>query len=253
MNAQIGPMKILILGGTAEAAGLARALAEDLRVAAITSLAGRTRAPAVVPGELRVGGFGGPEALAGYLTDNAIDLVVDATHPFAAQISRNAAQACDAAGVPRLLLARPPWTALPGDDWRPAADTAAAAAALPGLGRRAFLAIGRQELAAFAGLNDCWFLVRLVEAPEAPPPLADYRLVLGRGPFAVEEEIELLRDHRIHVVVSKNSGGAGASAKIAAARERALPVVMIERPPAPESEIAESVGAALAWIDARRP
>ena len=252
MNAQIGPMKILILGGTAEAAGLARALAEDLRVAAITSLAGRTRAPAAVPGEVRVGGFGGPEALADYLTDNVIDLVVDATHPFAAQISRNAAQACATAGVPRLLLARPAWAPLPGDDWRPAPDAEAAAAALPGPGRRVFLAIGRQELAAFAGLNDCWFLVRLVEAPDTPPPLADHHLVLGRGPFAVEEEIALLREHRIEVVVSKNSGGQGASAKIAAARELALPVVMIERPPAPASETAESVAAALAWIDARR-
>ncbi len=251
MNAQIGPMKILILGGTAEAAGLARALAEDLRVAAITSLAGRTRAPAAVPGEVRVGGFGGPDALAAYLADEGIDLVVDATHPFAAQISRNAAQACDAAGVPRLLLARPAWTPLPGDDWRPAADAGAAAAALPGLGRRAFLAIGRQELATFAGLTGQWFLVRLVEAPEVPPPLADYHLVLGRGPFAVEQEIELLREHEIDAVVSKNSGGAGAGAKIAAARELGLPVVMIERPPVPESETAEGVEAALAWIDAR--
>ena len=251
MNAQIGPMKILILGGTAEAAGLARALAGNARVAAITSLAGRTRLPAMVPGEVRVGGFGGPVALADYLREKAIGLVVDATHPFAARISRNAAQACDAAGVPRLLLARPPWTAQAGDNWIPAADTAAAAAMLPGLGERAFLAIGRQELAAFAGLNDRWFLVRLVEAPQTPPPLADYRLVLGRGPFAVEAEIKLLREHRIDVVVSKNSGGTGASAKIAAARERALPVVMIERPPAPESETAESVEAALAWIDTR--
>jgi precorrin-6A/cobalt-precorrin-6A reductase len=246
------PTRILILGGTAEAAGLARAFAENPRVAAITSLAGRTRAPASVPGELRVGGFGGADALADYLTDKAIDLVVDATHPFAAQISRNAAQACDAAGVPRLLLARPAWSPLPGDDWRPAKDTEAAAAALPELGRRAFLAIGRQELAAFAGLNDCWFLVRLVEAPEVPPPLTDYHLVLGRGPFVVEEEVALLREHRIDVVVSKNSGGTGAGAKIAAARELELPVVMIARPPVPESETAESVEAALAWIDSRR-
>ena len=243
--------RILILGGTAEAAGLARALFEDPRVAAITSLAGRTRAPAALPGEVRVGGFGGSEALAGYLADNAIELVIDATHPFAARISRNAAQACEIASVPRLLLARPAWTPQTGDNWVPAADAAAAAGALPGLGDRVFLAIGRQELAAFAGLNDRWFLVRLVETPEAPPPLADYRLVLGRGPFAIEAERDLLRKHEIDVVVSKNSGGAGAAAKIAAARELALPVVMIERPPAPESETAETVEAAVAWIEVR--
>jgi precorrin-6A/cobalt-precorrin-6A reductase len=177
--------------------------------------------------------------------------VVDATHPFAARISRNAAQACETAGVPRLLLARPAWTPEPGDNWIPAADTAAAAAALPGLGQRAFLAIGRQELAAFTGLAGKWFLVRLVEEPEVAPPLADHHLVLGRGPFAVEQERALLSEHEIDVVVSKNSGGAGAAAKIVAARALDLPVVMIERPPAPESETAESVETALDWIAAR--
>ncbi len=245
------PTRVLILGGTAEAAGLAGALAEEERVATITSLAGRTRAPAAVPGAVRVGGFGGPDALADYLRQAGIGLVVDATHPFAARISRNAARACDRAMVPRLLLARPPWTAQAGDAWISAADTEAAAAALPGLGRRAFLAIGRQELAAFTGLTELWFLVRLVEEPEAPPPLAAYHLVLGRGPFAVARERELLREHRIEVVVSKNSGGTGAAAKIAAARALGLPVVMIERPPAPESETAESVAAARAWIETR--
>ena len=245
------PTRILILGGTAEASGLARALAGDSRVATITSLAGRTRSPAAVPGEVRVGGFGGPVALVDYLGREGIGLVVDATHPFAARISRNAAQACDAAGLPRLLLVRPPWAAQTGDRWVPAASAEAAAAALPGLGRRAFLAIGRQELAAFAELTELRFLVRLVEEPDEPPPLAAYRLVLGRGPFAVDQEIELLRKHKIEVVVSKNSGGAGAGAKIAAARQLELPVVMIERPPAPASETAESVEAALAWIAAR--
>ncbi len=245
------PARILILGGTAEASGLARALFGDARVAAITSLAGRTRAPAAVPGAVRVGGFGGPEALADYLGREGIDLVVDATHPFAARISRNAARACNLAKVPRLLLARPAWTPQAGDTWAPVPDTEAAAAALPGLGRRVFLAIGRQELAAFAGLTGLWFLVRLVEEPETPPPLADHLLVLGRGPFAIEREIDLLREHKIDVVVSKNSGGAGAAAKIAAARALKLPVVMIERPPAPDSETAESVAAARAWIDTR--
>ncbi len=253
------PTRVLILGGTAEAVGLARALAGVAGVATITSLAGRTRSPAAVPGEVRVGGFGGPVALIDYLGRQDIGLVVDATHPFAAQISRNAAQACQAAGLPRLLLARPPWTAQAGDNWIPAANAEAAAAALsglgsglgPGLGQRVFLAIGRQELAAFAELTELRFLVRLVEKPDEPPPLAAYRLVLGRGPFAVDREIELLRKHNIEVVVSKNSGGQGAAAKIAAARELELPVVMIERPPAPASETAKDVEAARAWIETR--
>ncbi len=245
------PTRVLILGGTAEASGLARALSGDARVAAITSLAGRTRAPAEVPGEVRVGGFGGPEALAEYLRQEAIDLAVDATHPFAARISRNAARACDLAKVPRLVLARPRWTRQADDTWVPVPDTEAAAAALPDLGRRIFLAIGRQELAAFAALAEHWFLVRLVEDPEAPPPLDDYHLVLGRGPFAVEAECDLLHEHKIDALVSKNSGGTGAAAKIAAARALKLPVVMIERPPAPASETAESVEAALAWIENR--
>ncbi len=245
------PAKVLVLGGTAEAAALARALAEEPRVAMTTSLAGRTRAPAELPGAVRRGGFGGAQALADYLKARAVDLLVDATHPFAARISRNAAQACAAAGVPRLVLTRAPWPAREGDRWTLVPDAEAAAAALPGLGARVFLTIGRQELAAFAGLDAVWFLVRLVEPPEEPIPLEDYHLVLGRGPFSLVQETALLRAHGIEVVVSKNSGGQGAAAKIAAARALGLPVVMIERPPAPASETAESVEAALAWIAAR--
>ncbi len=243
------PAKVLILGGTAEAATLARALAEDARVATTTSLAGRTRAPAELPGAVRSGGFGGAQALADYLKSHGIDLLVDATHPFAARISRNAAQACAAAGVPRLVLTRARWTVRDGDRWTPVPDTEAAATALPGLGRRVFLTIGRQELGAFTGLDAVWFLVRLVEPPEDPIPLEDFRLVLGRGPFALAQETALLRAHGIEVVVSKNSGGAGTYAKIEAARALDLPVVMVERPALPEGEAVESVAAALAWIE----
>ncbi len=246
------PTKVLILGGTAEAAALARALAEEPRVAATTSLAGRTRAPAELPGAVRRGGFGGAQALADYLKTRAVDIVVDATHPFAARISRNAAQACAAAGVPRLVLTRPAWTARDGDRWTLVPDAqAAATAALPGLGRRVFLTIGRQELSTFAGLNDIWFLVRLVEPPEDPIPLEDFRLVLGRGPFSLARETALLRAHGIEAVVSKNSGGAGTYAKIEAARALDLPVVMVERPALPEGETVETVAAARAWIERR--
>ncbi len=251
MNAQPSPKRVLILGGTAEAAALARALAGEPRVAVTTSLAGRTRAPAELPGAVRRGGFGGAAALADYLEARAVDLLVDATHPFAARISRNAAQACAAAGVPRLVLARPPWTAREGDRWTPVPDAEAAAAALPGLGRRVFLTIGRQELAAFTGLDAVWFLVRLVEPPEDPIPLKDFRLVLGRGPFSPAQETALLRAQAIEAVVSKNSGGAGTYAKIEAARGLGLPVVMVERPALTEGETVETVAAALAWIERR--
>jgi len=249
------PTRELILGGTSEAAVLARALAEEPRVAATTSLAGRTRAPGELPGAVRRGGFGGARALADYLESHGIDLLVDATHPFATRISRNAAQACAAAGVPRLVLTRPPWTAREGDRWTPVPDAEAAAAALsglgPGLGARVFLTIGRQELAAFAGLDAVWFLVRLVEPPEEPIPLEEYHLVLGRGPFSLEREIALLREHGIEALVSKNSGGAGTYAKIEAARALGLPVVMIERPSLPAGETVETVAAVLAWIEPR--
>ena len=251
MTARSSPTRVLILGGTAEAAALARALAEDARVAATTSLAGRTRAPGELPGAVRRGGFGGAAALADYLKRHGIGLLIDATHPFAARISRNAAQACAAAGVPRLVLTRAPWTARGGDRWIPVPDTEAAAAALPGLGRRVFLTIGRQELAAFAGLDAVWFLIRLVEPPEDPIPLHDCHLVLGRGPFSLEQETTLLREHGIAAVVSKNSGGAGTYAKIEAARALGLPVVMVERPALPEGETVESVAAAHAWIEPR--
>ncbi len=200
---------------------------------------------------MRTGGFGGAEALAAYLREQSIHLVVDATHPFAARITRNAAHACAAAGVPRLVLARPPWARQAGDTWVEAADAAAAAGALPELGRRAFLAIGRRELAAFTRLDGIWFLVRLVEPPEAAPPLARCRVIYGRGPFACEDETRLLRDNAIDVVVSKNSGGAATYAKIAAARGLGLPVVMIARPSLPASETVTSVDQALAWIDGR--
>ncbi len=253
MTARSNPTRVLILGGTAEAAALARALAEDARVAATTSLAGRTRAPAELPGAVRRGGFGGAQALADYLAARAVDLLVDATHPFAARISRNAVQACAAGGVPRLVLTRAPWTAREGDRWTPVPDAQAAAAALPGLGARVFLTIGRQELAAFAGLDTVWFLVRLVEPPEDPILFEDFRLVLGRGPCSLEQETALLRAHGIDVVVSKNRGGPGTYAKIEAARAFGLPVVMVERPALPEGEIVESVAAALAWIERRLP
>ncbi len=242
--------RLLILGGTREALDLARRATADPRLHVITSLAGRTRAPAAVPGALRVGGFGGPGGLARYLREAAIDLVIDATHPFAATMARNAAEACAATRVLRLKLLRPLWRAAEGDHWIEVPDSAAAAAQLPDLAKRVFLTSGRRELAAFAALAETWFLVRLIEPPEGPLPLARHRLILARGPFAEDDETALLTEHRIEAVVAKNSGGALTYAKIAAARALALPVVMVQRPEAPGGETVESVEAAAAWLGA---
>ncbi len=242
------PSRLLILGGTREALELARRASAEPRFHVITSLAGRTRAPTAIPGELRVGGFGGAEGLVRYLREAAIDLVIDATHPFAASMAGNAAVACAAAEVPRVKLLRPPWGAVEGDRWVEVPDSAAAAGALQGLGKRAFLTTGHRDLAAFAGLEDTWFLVRLIEPPEEPVPLTQHQILLARGPFAEDDEIALLNEHRIEAVVTKNSGGPLTYAKIAAARHRGLPVVMIGRPAPPAGELVDDVTAAHAWI-----
>ena len=243
--------RLLILGGTGEAAALAHRLGRLPNLGIVTSMAGRTRAPAAVPGELRVGGFGGKDGLARYLVERPIDLVIDATHPYAARMTANAVAACDAVGVPRLLLSRPPWQEQPNDRWVRAPDAAAAARMLPELGRRVFLSTGRQDLAPFAGLSEIWFLVRLIDEPQEPLPLANYELILGRGPFAAEDEAALLQEHGIAVVLSKNSGGQATYGKIEAARRLGLPVVMIARPPLPFGDMVHSVDEAAAWAEAR--
>jgi precorrin-6A/cobalt-precorrin-6A reductase len=244
---------LLILGGTAEAATLATAALAGFadRLDVTTSLAGRTEHPAPLSGRVRLGGFGGAEGLTRYLAAEAIDLVIDATHPFAAQISALAAAACTAAGVPRLVLLRPPWERHPLDRWIEVGDFEAAAAALPELGRRVWLTVGRRELAAFTSLRDHYFLVRLVDPPEEALPLEFCDVLLGRGPFNLAEERLILARHRIEVVVAKASGGSATEAKLVAARERDLPVVMVRRPPPPPGESAESVAEALDWLEAR--
>ncbi|HUC63238.1 MAG TPA: cobalt-precorrin-6A reductase [Alphaproteobacteria bacterium] len=248
--------RLLILGGTAEARTLAEMAARRPGLAVTVSLAGRTRDPAPQAGTVHVGGFGGADGLAQFLGDAKIDLVVDATHPFAARISRHAADACARLGTPLLMLARPAWSAEPGDRWIEVADVPAAATALAtlaaeGRARRAFLTVGRQELGAFAGLDGIELFVRLVERPETPPPLRSVRILTGRGPFGLDAERALLAGYGIDVVVSKNSGGEATYAKIVAARELGLPVIMVRRPVLPEVERAADVESALAWIAAR--
>ena len=237
----------MILGGTAEAVELARACAALPELELINSLAGRTRAPALPPGEVRIGGFGGAGGLTRFLAERAIDRVIDATHPFATQIGAHAELACHEAGVPRLRLLRPAWTTEPGDHWIEVDDLAEAARRLPGLGCRIFLTVGHQELGAFARL-DLWFLVRTIE-PTGALPLRQSQWLAGRGPFSVEDELALLRAHAIDVLVTKASGGAATYAKLAAARQLGLPVVMVRRPPPPPGPVVDSVEAALAWLE----
>jgi precorrin-6A/cobalt-precorrin-6A reductase len=237
--------RILLLGGTTEASALARALAAA-GVEAVFSYAGRTEAPVAQPLPLRIGGFGGVAGLVDYLRAERIGAVVDATHPFAAQMSRNAVEACGLAGVPLVALERPAWVAQTGDSWRHVPDIAGAIAALPEAAARVFLAIGKQNLSGFAGLPH-HYLLRLVDAPEAPP-LPDCTVVLARGPFEVAGDLALLRQHRIGWIVAKNSGGAGAAAKLIAARELSLQVIMIERPALPLRRVLGSVAEVMAWL-----
>jgi precorrin-6A/cobalt-precorrin-6A reductase len=248
-----GTAHLLILGGTADAAALAAAALQRFgaALAVTTALAGRTEHPAPLPGQVRLGGFGGADGLAAYLAAEGVDCVIDATHPFAAQISAQAAAACDAAHVPRLVLLRPPWKRHPLDRWIEVGDVAGAAAVLPRLGRRVWLTIGQRELGAFAGLTGHHFLVRLVDPPAAPLPLASAELLLGRGPFNLAEERRILERHAVEVLVAKASGGAATEPKLVAARERGLPVVMVRRPPPPPGERVETVAAALDWLGAR--
>ncbi|MEU9445649.1 cobalt-precorrin-6A reductase [Streptomyces sp. NPDC048304] len=227
------PAHVLILGGTTEARRLAADLAARPGVRVTTSLAGRVARPAAVAGEVRTGGFGGAEGLAGWLRTHHVDALVDATHPFAETITAGAARAAAATGVPFVVLRRPGWRPGPGDRWYDVPSLAGAAEALPGLGRRVFLSTGRLGLAAFAHLTDLHFVVRSVEPPEPPVP-PDTEVILARGPFTVADETELLHTHRIEVLVTKDSGGEATAAKLTAARELALPVVVVRRPPLPQ-------------------
>ncbi|MFD4634489.1 cobalt-precorrin-6A reductase [Streptomyces sp. NPDC058284] len=243
-------MHVLILGGTTEARRLAELLAGEAALRVTSSLAGRVAAPRLPPGEVRVGGFGGPEGLAAWLTAHHVDALIDATHPFADSISFNAATAAATAHVPLLALRRPGWVAGPGDDWHPVTSLAQAARVLPALGERVFLTTGRLGLAAFAGpeLGAHWFLVRSVDAPEPPFP-ARMEVLLDRGPFALAGERELLRTHRIDVLVTKDSGGVATAPKLAAAREAGVPVVVVRRPAGPEGVIGVATPEeAVAWV-----
>lgn len=250
---QAEPAHILILGGTGEAARLARALLDRFgaQIRVTSALAGRTSSPAPVAGAVRIGGFGGAEGLAGYLREQEVALLIDATHPFAAQISRHGRLACEAAGIPRLTLARRPWHPQPLDRWIEV-DSAEDAARIVGMvGRRALLTIGAGEAAAFAGIENVRFVVRLIGAPPQGLPLRHYEIVTGRGPFTLAEERHLIERNAIDVLVCKASGGSATEAKLAAAREASLPVIMIRRPPPEPGETVETQESALGWVQAK--
>ena len=235
-------MRVLVLGGTGEARALAAALHPAHEV--ITSLAGRVRNPRLPVGEVRVGGFGGPDALADWLREQRIDAVVDATHPFAERISASAATAARTSGVPLVLLRRPGWEEGPDDRWVRVPDLPSAAANLPG--ERVFLTTGRQGLAAFASCPQ-FFLIRCVDPPDPPLP-ARAEVLLDRGPYTVDGELALLRDHCIDVLVTKDSGGPMTRAKLDAARALRLPVVVVERPAPPDVPVVAAVGDVVAWL-----
>jgi len=245
------PLRLLILGGTGEAADLARALAGQPDIATISSLAGRTAQPPELPGEVRVGGFGGPEGLAAYLRDQAMDAVIDATHPFAARMAASAARACAATGIPRLKLLRPEWDRDPRDRWIEAESVDEAAARIPSLGQRVFLTVGVQELEPFARRSGAFFLIRLISPPAGQLP-KDHEIVLARPPFAAEDEVRLMQAHKIDLLVTKQSGGAATLGKLAAARFLGLPVLMVRRPLPPDGPVVATIDQAMAWLERMR-
>jgi precorrin-6A/cobalt-precorrin-6A reductase len=239
---------ILVLGGTLQASALAHSLAERGEPA-VLSYAGRVEQPKAQPIAVRIGGFGGVTGLVRYLREHAVTHLVDATHPFAAQMSSHAIAAAAQAGVPLLALTRPPWQPGPGDRWKPVADIRAAVAALDGPPKSVLLALGRMHLAEFAAQAQHHYVLRLVETPASPPPLPRHTVVVARGPFDVEGDTALMRQHRVDLVVAKNAGGTGAQAKLQAARNLGLPVVMVERPAIAARREVGSVAAVLQWLD----
>lgn len=243
-------MNVLVLGGTGEARKLASALHGRAGFAVTSSLAGRVTVPSLPSGDVRVGGFGGVDGLRRWLREHRVDAVVDATHPFARTMTEHAVAATAACRVPLLVLRRDGWLAGPGDRWHRVPDAAAAARVVRGMGERVFLATGGGHLAAFAGLDGHWFLLRAVDPP--PPPLpARHHLVLDRGPFTADAERALLREHRVDVVVTRDSGGAMTAAKLVAARELGLPVVLLDRPTPPDAPTVGSVDEAVQWLVVR--
>ncbi|MBT2771695.1 cobalt-precorrin-6A reductase [Halomonas sp. ISL-60] len=240
-------IKILILGGTSEASALADAIAQR-GLPAIFSYAGRVNSPKPQPLPTRIGGFGGVSGLVAFLAQERITHIVDATHPFAAQMSANVVTAAAQCGVKTIALTRPAWRPVDGDQWQSVASIDEAVSALAYPPQRVLLAIGRMHLAAFAAQPQHHYVLRLVDQPTRPPSLADYTAVIDRGPFTLEGELALLETQCIERIVCKNSGGEGAASKLIAARGLGLPVVMIERPQQPSRLEAHSIEDVMSWL-----
>ncbi len=241
----------MILGGTTEAAVLAGAVADTFgpRIDVITSLAGRLAPRQQLPGRTRIGAFGGIPGLVRYLQEERIDALIDATHPFAATMSAHACAACAESGTARLALVRPPWQPTAEDRWHEACDLNQAAALLPGLGRRVFLTTGPGGIAAFTPIRTVWFLVRVFATPTEPFALPQHSVIVQRPPFTILSELALLKTHRIDTLVTKQSGGP-TEAKLLAARQAGIPVIMVRRPPPPPGSVVASVAQALDWLRA---
>jgi precorrin-6A/cobalt-precorrin-6A reductase len=247
-----GARRVLLLGGSTEATHLARLIAAAGGIDLTVSFAGRTATRAEMPNgvTVRVGGFGGPDGLRRHLEANAVDALVDATHPFSARMPFHAATAAGDAGVPRVRLLRPPWAPRAGDRWTAVSSVTEAAAAVEASGARGvLLTIGRQALAPFVACRRARLVARCIDPPD-DGVLDGAEVILARGPFTVEDEVALMRRHHIDLVVSKNAGGAATEAKLVATRTLGLPVVMVERPPAPDGPTVATPTDAVKWLDA---
>ena len=244
-------MKVLILGGTGDAVKLAAKLLLVPKLEIITSLAGRTRKPSALVGDFRIGGFGGISGLVNYIFEQKIDLLIDATHPCAGQISWHGAIACEITKTPHLMLVRPEWQKIEGDRWIEVESVEAAAQIIPQLGTRIFITSGRQQLEPFLSIVQTHphlcFLLRSIDPPDLVIP--NSKILLDRGPFSLEGERKLLQDYEIEAIVSKNSGGEATSAKLIAARALNIPIVMIQRPQMPEGDKVNDIEEAIAWIN----
>jgi precorrin-6A/cobalt-precorrin-6A reductase len=242
-------MRLLILGGTAEARQLAAALAGRPQLSVTLSLAGRTAEPAPQPVPVRRGGFGGAAGLARYLGKAQIDLLIDTTHPYAAAISANAAEAARLSCVMLLALRRPPWGKVAGDHWIEVDTIEAAVRAIGNAPRRAFVTLGRKEIRPFESAQQHFYLVRSVDPVEPPLAVPHAQYIAARGPFSEADDRALLESQRIEVIVAKNSGGEATYGKIAAARALGLPVIMLKRPALPEVDSVATIDEALRWLD----
>jgi precorrin-6A/cobalt-precorrin-6A reductase len=241
--------KVLILGGTTEARLLAEQLARRGDLDVTLSLAGRTASPVVHAVPLRVGGFGGAGGLADHLAAERVDVLIDATHPYANLISENAVAAARKAGVAFVALRRRPWEMVAGDRWTEVSDKRAAVQAIGPTSRRVFLALGRNDLAPFAEASQHFYLIRSVDPVDPPLPLPHVTYITARGPFSEAADNALMKKHAIDVVISKNSGGSAAYGKIAAARALGIEVIMLRRKPEPDAPAVRDVEEALAWLD----